>query len=103
MSIYKQTNFAFRTEGTAVVLTIDKTDITMDYPTAFKVATYLNQVAHRAKRLAGDMSMYFNIAATLTDANADALEEQAMRDGTASFGGNGIPGEMTSGKLRSES
>lgn len=84
-NLFKETRFGFRTEGKLVVMTIDDTDIAMDYALAFKVSASLNQVARKAKRLAGDISVHMNMIATLTDANADELEQQIERDGTSAF------------------
>lgn len=92
--IRQNMQFKFRLEGTAVVMTINDVDLWMDYPLAFKVAASLRQTAARAKGLAGDMSQHINIVATLTDANADARQEQALRDATI-FN----PGAMTTRKV----
>lgn len=91
--LFKETKFAFRLEGTHVVMQINNVDIAMDHALAFKVSASLNQVARRAKRLAGDMSTHINVIATLTDGNADELEAQKARDATV-FN----PGAMTTAR-----
>ena len=79
------TQFAFRMDGSCVVMQIGDQEYYLDHPTAFRVSASLNHVAHKVKRLMGDQNTYRNILATLTDANADEREQQAFRDGTAAF------------------
>ena len=90
--LFKETKFAFRLDGTHVVMQIDNVDVAMDHALAFKISASLNQMARRAKHLAGDISTHINVIATLTDANADAHLEQSLRDATAAYG------DMTSGR-----
>lgn len=67
--ILKFTPYGCRVEGTKVVLTIGRTNATMDYETAIKMSAFLRYCGKLAKRAAGDESRHFTIIADLTDGN----------------------------------
>ena len=83
--ILKQTSYGTRVEGVNVVLTVGDKALTMDYETALKLSTFLRHCGRLAKRAAGDSSRKWTVVADLTDANADEMEAQISRDGTAVF------------------
>lgn len=85
-AILKRTPYGTRVEGVDVVMTIGTKAARMDYHTAHKLAVFLRHSARIAKKRAGDESRVFIPFADLTDANADELEAQISRDGTAVFG-----------------
>lgn len=83
--IMRRTMYGTRVEGVDVVLTIGNKAVRMDYETALKLSAFLRHSGRLAKRAAGDQSRKFTVVADLTDANADELEAQRSRDGTAVF------------------
>lgn len=85
-ALMKRTPFGTRVEGVDVVVTLGPKCVRMDYHTAHKLAVFLRHSARIAKKRAGDESRILIPFADLTDANADELEAQISRDGTAVFG-----------------
>lgn len=83
--LMRHTLYGVRVEGIDVVLTVGDKAIRMDYPTAHKMAVFLRHAGEIAKRSAGDGSLHLIGFADLTDANADEMEAQKSRDGTAVF------------------
>ena len=83
--ILKRTPYGTRVEGTMVVMTIGTKAVRMEYDVALKLSAFLRHAGRLAKRHAGDQSRHFTIFADLTDANADELEAQISRDGTAVY------------------
>ena len=83
--ILKRTPFGTRVEGVDVVVTLGHKAVRMDYQTALKLSAFLRHSGRLAKRRAGDQARNFTVFADLTDANADELEAQRTRDGSALF------------------
>jgi hypothetical protein len=79
------TPYGVEVRGTDVVLTIGNRSIALHYDDANKIAVFLRAAGKIAKRRAGDLSVKLIGFADLTDANADELEAQRNRSGTAVF------------------
>lgn len=86
--LLKATPYGTRVEGTEVVMTIGPKAVRMDYVTALRLSAFLRHSGRAAKRAAGNHGQLWTTHADLTDANADELEAQATRDGTAIYRGN---------------
>lgn len=83
--ILKFTPYGCRVEGTRVVLTIGKHNVTMDYETAIKMSAFLRYSGKLAKKAAGDVSRHFTIIADLTAENADEIEAAISKDRKSIF------------------
>lgn len=79
------TPYGVEVRGVDVVLTVGGRSIVLHYDDANKLAVFLRAGGKIAKRRAGDLSVKLLGFADLTDANADELEAQKNRDGTAVF------------------
>ena len=69
-------------DGKRVRLEIGNMYFMFDHVTAMNIANQMRLHAKKAKALAGDTSMHLHAIGNLTDANADELEEQSLRDTT---------------------
>ncbi len=108
MSILKQTRYGVESVGSLVRLTFGNITITVEPEVAFDLAQRCRQEASRSMQYAQahpaeiqKLALQYRgrklgaglgvgrTRAKLTDANADAKEFQAARDGTAQFGKKG--------------
>lgn len=83
--ILKRTPYGTHVDGVDVVLTVGDKALRMDYQTALQISAFLRHCARRAKHAAGDSSRSWTVVADLTDANADEMQAQLSRDGTAVY------------------
>lgn len=85
--LLKQTNWTVRAVGSLVEITLGNVPITMDYEICLDLAQSMRLCGRQAKANAGDKSAIprFRAKGMLTDANADELRHQSLRDPTAAL------------------
>jgi len=88
MEILQSAIVSTKAEGGTVVMQLGTKFCRMDFETALRLAAFLHHAGKQAKRNLGVQGQFMYGIGTLSDANADEMKAQKMRDGTVMFKGS---------------